>query len=231
MKTINIKGAIISNDMKEVYDWFEMESTCPYDVTQHLNGEDVKLIINSGGGSVFAGTEIYTALKAYQGKVVVEIHSLAGSSASVMAMAGDEVYISPVAQVMIHNVSMGAQGDVNDMNQAAEILKNANEALANAYILKTGLPKEEVLAMMDKETWLNADTAVEKGFADKIMFQENKHTNPLSLVASINGGLLPQQAVDKYIEIKNEKKQKEELENEKKKHYAMLNLLKLKEIK
>lgn len=228
MKTINVKGAIISNDQKEAYNWYELESTCPSDVMQHLNGEDVKVIINSGGGSVMAGAEIYTALKSYAGKVVVEIHSFAGSSATIMAMGGDEVHISPVAQFMIHNVSIGNQGDYNSMEHAAEVLKNATEALANAYVLKTGIAKEEILAMMNKETWLNADKAVELGFADKIMFQEEKQeaVNPMSLVASYNSNTLPQQAINKFNDMKNEQK----LKSEKAKHMAQLNLLKLKEI-
>jgi len=231
MKEINVKGVIISNEQMEVYDWYEIDSTCPYDVLSQLSPhEDVKVIINSGGGSVFAGAEIYTALKSHTGKVIVEVHSLAGSSASIIMMGGSEVHISPVAQVMIHNVSMGNEGDYHDMEQAAEILKNANESLANAYVLKTGIAKEEVLAMMDKETWLSADKAVDLGFADKIMFQdEQKQFNPLTLTASINSGLLPQQAINKFTEMKNEKKQAE-LKAEQNKHMAILNLLKLKEI-
>lgn len=228
MKTINVKGTIISNDLKEAYDWYELESTCPSDIMQHLTGEDVKVIINSGGGSVMAGAEIYTALKSYAGKVVVEIHSFAGSSASIIAMGGDEVHISPTAQIMIHNVSMGNQGDYRSMEQAAEILKSTNEALANAYVLKTGITKDEVLAMMNKETWLNADKAVELGFANKIMFQEEKQeaVNPMSLVASYNNNTLPQQVINKFNDMKNEQK----LKSEKAKHTAQLNLLKLKEI-
>lgn len=229
MKQIHIKGAIISNDMKEVYDWYEMESTCPEDVLKHLTGEDVEVLVNSGGGSVMAGSEIYTALKSYIGKVTVKIQSIAGSSASIVAMAGDIVEISPVAQIMIHNVTMGNQGDHHSMTNAAEILKSANEALANAYVLKTKIAKDEILAMMDKETWLNADTAIQLGFADKIMFTETQSVNPLSLVASINDGILPQQAINKFIAMKNEKKQRE-LQNEKVKHLTRLNLLKLKEI-
>ncbi|WP_447402333.1 head maturation protease, ClpP-related [Lysinibacillus sp. fkY74-1] len=236
MKQIQIKGAIISNDQKEIYDWYDMESTSPYDVTQHLTGEDVEVLINSGGGSVFAGSEIYTALKAYTGKVTVKIMSLAGSSASIIAMGGDVIEISPTAQIMIHNVSMQSGGDHHDMNQAAEILKSATEGLANAYVLKTGIAKDEILAMMDKETWLNADKAVELGFADKVMFTENKQEsqpfNPLALVASFNNeSILPQQAINKFMEMKNEKKEQEQFDQKRAQHTAQLNLLKLKEIK
>ena len=239
MKQIQIKGAIISNDQKEIYDWYEIESTCPYDVTQYLQGnEDVEVIINSGGGSVFAGSEIYTALKEYKGNVTVKIYSLAGSSASIVAMGGDKVLISPTAQIMIHNVSMGNQGDYHDMEKGAEILKSATEGLANAYVLKTGIDKATILDMMDKETWLNADKAVELGFADEVMFQEDKLSSQItmsgqfSLVASLaNEHILPKKAIDKYNEIKNQQKQEEKIKNECAKLTAQLNLLKLKEIK
>lgn len=237
MKQIQIKGAIISNDQKEIYDWYEIESTSPYDVTQHLNSnEDIEVIINSGGGSVFAGSEIYTALKEYKGNVTVKIYSLAGSSASIIAMSGDKVLISPTAQIMIHNVSMGNQGDYHDMEKGAEILKSATEGLANAYVLKTGIDKDTILEMMDKETWLNADKAVELGFADEVMFQEDNKSNTnygqFSLVASLaNEHILPKKAIDKYIEIKNQQKQEEKIKNECAKLTAQLNLLKLKEIK
>lgn len=230
MKTININGIIILNDKKEAYDFYEIESTCPNDVLKHLNGEDVKVIINSHGGSIFAGAEIYTALKTYQGKVTIEIHSFAGSSASIVAMAGDEVYMSPIAQMMIHNVSITNSGDYRDMEQAIDILKSSTDALANAYVLKTGINKEEILAMMDKETWLNAERAVELGFADNIMFQKSAHkqeaVNPMSLVASYNAEMLPQQAINKFNDMKNEKK----VNTEKVKHMTQINLLKLKEI-
>jgi len=239
LKQIQIKGAIISNDQKEIYDWYEIESTCPYDVTQYLQGnEDVEVIINSGGGSVFAGSEIYTALKEYKGNVTVKIYSLAGSSASIVAMGGDKVLISPTAQIMIHNVSMGNQGDYHDMEKGAEILKSATEGLANAYVLKTGIDKATILDMMDKETWLNADKAVELGFADEVMFQEDKLSSQItmsgqfSLVASLaNEHILPKKAIDKYNEIKNQQKQEEKIKNECAKLTAQLNLLKLKEIK
>ena len=105
MKTIQIKGTIISNDERWIYDWFEWEATAPKDVILPETGEPIEVHINSGGGDVYAGSEIYTALRSYQGDVTVKIVGIAASAASVIAMAGDTVEISPTAQIMIHNVS------------------------------------------------------------------------------------------------------------------------------
>ena len=112
----------------------------------------MEVIINSGGGSVFAASEIYTTLKSYMGNVIVKIVGLAASAASVVAMAGTKVLMSPTAQMMIHNVTTYAEGDYRDMEHTAVILKNANDTIANAYRLKSGKTQEELLALMDDET-------------------------------------------------------------------------------
>ena len=171
---LKVNGDIISNGDKWVYDFYEIDSTCPNDILDQLpkDGSDVEITINSGGGLVTSGNEIYTALKSYDGHVTVNIIN-AGSAASIIAMSGDKVRISPVGQIMIHNVSMGAIGDYHDMDKASEILQKANEALANAYRLKTGMSKAVLLEKMDKETWLNAEEAKEYGFADEIMFDDD----------------------------------------------------------
>ncbi|WP_208644744.1 head maturation protease, ClpP-related [Lysinibacillus capsici] len=226
MKKINIKGAIVLNDHKEMYDWYGVEATCPNDVTSQLVGnEPIEVIINSGGGNVFAGSEIYTALRAYQGDVTIKIYSFAGSSASIIAMARKSE-ISPTAQLMIHNVSLQSGGDYHDHEHVADILKNANETIANAYVLKTGKSKEEILELMDKETWLSPQTAKELGFIDSIMFEDKTNSiDPVALVA--NGGaigMLPEQLINDFKENKAKIKQTAQLK-------AQLNLLKLKEIK
>lgn len=195
-KKIKIKGVIISNGQKWIYDWFDMDSTCPNDVSSildTLNGEEVEIEINSGGGSVYAGSEIYTALKSYHGNKTVKVVGIAASAASVIAMAGNKVLISPTAQIMIHNVSSYAQGDYRDLEHEAEVIKNYNSTIANAYTLKTGIKKEELLAMMDKETWLTPEKALEYKFADEIMFQEE-----VNFVASVsNDFILPQEVINK----------------------------------
>jgi ATP-dependent Clp endopeptidase proteolytic subunit ClpP len=192
---VKIKGPIIGNSEAWIYEWFGIEATSPSMVDKAIekaNGEDLEVEINSGGGSVFAGSEIYTALKSYKGNVIVKIVGLAASAASVIAMAGKKVMMSPTAQMMIHNVSSWAEGDYREMEHTAEILKNANNTIANAYRLKTGKEQDELLSLMNKETWMTAQKAKELGFIDEIMFED------LQLAASTSySGLLPPEVINK----------------------------------
>ena len=178
MAVININGDIVANDDKWIYEWFDMTATCPKDVLDVLQNaaddEEVEVLINSGGGSVMAGQQIYSALRGNK-NVVIHIQSLAGSAAGVIAMAGKSK-MSPVAMIMIHNVSMGgASGDYHDMQKNAEILKQMNVAMASAYTEKSGRPMDEILKMMDRETWLTANQCLEYGFVDEI---EEDASNP-----------------------------------------------------
>lgn len=205
-KKIKIGGTIVSNEDAWFYEWMDMEATSARTVTDILDvaaGENVDLTINSYGGAVDAGNEIYTALKNYPGKITAEI-IMAGSAASIIAMGANVIKMSPVGQMMIHNVSMGAGGDYHEMDKASEILQKANQSLAQAYILKTGKSEEEILSLMDKETWLTAQEAVEKGFADEILFTEAEH--PM-LAANFGSGLVSPKIVDemKRLKMENEK--------------------------
>lgn len=229
-KKISVKGTVVSNDDKWIYDWFGMEAVSPTDVTKGIteaNGEDIEVEINSGGGDVFAGSEIYTALRNYQGKVLISIVGLAASAASVIAMAG-ESQITPTGLFMIHNVSSGASGDYHDMEHASEILKVANQSIANAYKSKTGLTDKELLNLMDKETWMSAEDTVKNKFVDKVMF-ENRFTNQ-SKIAFYNGVALPRETIEKIRNtVKNPQSGKpEEADFLMQKAQAQLNFLKLK---
>lgn len=179
---LKIKGDIVGNDWKEVYDWFGIECTTPKDVLAALDtvpkGDRIQVKINSGGGDVLAGQEIYTTLRG-RTDVDIEVESLAASAASVIAMAGPST-ISPVGMIMIHNVSSSARGNKNDMKKEAEILSRYDEALANSYVEKTGRSREDILKMMDKETWLTADRAVELGFIDSITQSAATRTNTVA---------------------------------------------------
>ncbi|WP_338230955.1 head maturation protease, ClpP-related [Lactiplantibacillus paraxiangfangensis] len=201
MKKINIKGPIISNDDSFIYKMFGIDGTCPKDVIDALpaDGSDVEIDINSGGGYVDEGREIYTALKSYAGKVTVNIVGRAASSASVIAMAGNPTKISPIGQIMIHNVAGGIYGDYRDQAKLSDVLKQMNESMATAYQLKTGLPMDDLLAKMNEETYLNADQAKELGFVDEIMFSEG--SEELDLVADDNSGMLPKSAIEKIKEL------------------------------
>lgn len=200
MKKIMIKGPIISNGEKWIYDWFEEDSTCPNDVIKALpdDNSEVTVIISSGGGYVNCGNEIYTALKTYAGKVIVEIIE-AASAASVIAMAGDIVRITPVGNIMIHNASCISSGDYHTMDKTSEILQKTNQSISNAYQLKTGLSQEELLAMMDKETWMTAEEAKKNGFVDEILFREEEG---MILVANCKE-LLPRNIISTMQKWKN----------------------------
>ncbi len=193
---IDVKGPIISNDEAWIYEWFEIEATCPKTVTSKLleaNGEDVTVYINSPGGYVDEGSEIYTELKNYSGYVEVQIVGLAASAASVIAMAGDKVKISPTAQLMIHNASMGYRGDHRDMEKASEILKVTDRAIVNAYVIKSGMSEDELLGKMADETWMGAQKALEYKLVDEIMFMDNA----VKMTASIsNTTMIPAKVIN-----------------------------------
>ena len=131
----------------------------------------VEVVINSYGGDFFAGAELYTLLKSHSGRVTVEIPVIAASCASVVAMAGDTVSMSPAAMLMIHNPWSIAIGDSGEMRAAAAMLDEIAESLILVYQQRTGLPRERLSEMLTAETWLNAKTAVELGFADEILYQ------------------------------------------------------------
>ena len=131
---------------------------------------DVTVWINSPGGNVFAAAEIYTMLKDYKGSITVKIDAIAASAASVVAMAGDVVQMSPVAMLMIHDPSTIAMGNTKDMEKAIEVLTEVKESIINAYAAKSGLSHARIANLMSNETWMNAKKAVELGFADEILF-------------------------------------------------------------
>ena len=163
MMKINVKGTIIPNDDQWIYDLFDIDATSPAKASQGITaaaekGEPLEVYINSGGGDIFAASEIYSAIREYSGDVKIHVVGLAASAASVIACAGKSD-ISPTAQIMVHNVSSVASGDYHDMDKMSEILQKANETIANAYITKSGMAKEKALEIMDKETWLTADEA------------------------------------------------------------------------
>ncbi|KXU14604.1 Prophage Clp protease-like protein [Streptococcus oralis] len=217
MKVIPIKGAIVSNNDRWFYDWLDMDATAPRDVVLPESGEDVEVHINSGGGDVYAGSEIYTALRAYAGHVTVKIVGVAASAASVIAMAGDVVEISPTAQLMIHNVSAGVRGDHHALLHEAGVLEGFNKSIASSYVAKTGMSEADLLALMDKETWFDAKSAVEHGFADKVMFEADSAPMlvasstpviPHDFIEKLQGAMAPD--VDKLVDLVAERLDKRE---------------------
>lgn len=151
--------------------WYGDEVT-PKLFKDELNaGEgDITVWLNSPGGDVFAAAQIYNMLRDYKGNVTIKIDGLAASAASVIAMAGNTVLVSPVAMMMIHNPATLAVGNAKDMERAIAMLNEVKESILNAYEGKTGLSRARLSHMMDDETWFNAKKAVELGFADRILF-------------------------------------------------------------
>ena len=134
---------------------------------------DITVWINSPGGNVFAAAEIYTMLRDYAGTVTVKIASIAASAASVVAMAGDRVLMSPTALLMVHDPSTIAMGNARDMEKAIETLNEVKESIINAYAAKTGLRHNKIAELMSNETWMNSRKALDLGFCDEILY-ENK---------------------------------------------------------
>ena len=159
--------------------WYGDEVT-PQLFKDELNAEsgDITVWINSPGGDVFAAAQIYNMLRDYKGHVTVKIDGLAASAASVIAVAGDTVLVSPVAVMMIHNPATIAMGNTKDMEAAIAMLNEVKESILNAYVDKTGLSRNKLSKMMDDETWFNAKKAVELGFADKVLFDKEEEKKP-----------------------------------------------------
>ncbi len=196
---MTMNGVIVSDDDKWIYDYLDMSAFSPKELRQtiqdHGTYEPLDIEINSPGGYVNAGTEIYTMLLTHKGEVNITIGSQAASIASVIAMAGKRVAISPAGKMMIHNVSGQGGGDYRDMADYSDFLFKNNEMLANTYVLKTGKPKQELLDMMNAETWMNADEALENGFVDEILTAQTTEPD-LGLVAGYNLKILTPERIN-----------------------------------
>lgn len=175
--------------------WFDDDVTPQLFKDELMNGEgNITVWINSPGGDCVAAAQIYNMLKEYSGDVVVKIDGLAASAASVIAMAGDKVVMSPVAMMMIHNPVTQTWGDRVDMQKAMAMLDEVKESIINAYEIKTGMSRTKLAHLMDSETWMDARSAKSLGFADEIigvvdenipqagnmMFSETKVMNSLA---------------------------------------------------
>lgn len=157
--------------------WFDDDYT-PKMFKDELNAGDgnITIWINSPGGDCVAAAQIYNMLTDYKGDVTVKIDGIAASAASVIAMAGDKVIMSPVSMMMIHNPATIAMGDHAELEKAMDMLNEVKESIINAYVVKTGLSRSKLSHLMDSETWMNSEKALELGFADEIMKRENKET-------------------------------------------------------
>jgi ATP-dependent Clp protease, protease subunit len=216
---LRIEGDIVDDDEAWLYEWFGMPSTSPNAFKEELSqykGKDITVWIDSYGGSVFAAAGIYNALKEHNGKITVKIDSKAMSAASVIAMAGDEVLMSPMAVMMIHNPLTTAYGNMHDLRKVADILDTIKESIVNAYALKTGRSRSKISQMMDDETWMSANVAVKEGFADGVLYQDqlldvaNMSQFAFNRLAVVN---IANQSIRNALKLLN--KQKEQVEKEK----------------
>lgn len=180
---LRISGDIIDDEDAWLYEWFGIEAASPNAFKEELSqyaGKDITVWIDSYGGSVFAAAGIYNALKEHKGTVTVKIDGKAMSAASVIAMAGDKILMSPVAVMMIHNPLTDASGYASDLRKTADVLDEIKETIVNAYQLKTGRSRNKISSLMDDETYMSAKTAVKEGFADGMLYEDEKVTEALN---------------------------------------------------
>lgn len=171
MREFDINGVIVSNDDAWIYDWYEIENCSPKKLKDFLNesgGEDVIITINSGGGDLYSGVNMHDMLKGYSGNAEIHICGLAASAASIIAMAG-KCLMSPGSNMMIHNAACSDCSNKNGKVKIAKDLAVTDRGIAAVYEAKSGMSADELLKLMDKETWLDAKTALEMGLIDGIL--------------------------------------------------------------
>ena len=198
--TIKINGAITNDDDAPIYrDWFGQAVVSPSDVIGSLpaDGSDVTLEITSNGGEVDPATEICNALRSYQGNVTAKVMSNAYSAATIVAMGANKVQMAPGAKMMIHRASSDASGNVNDINKASGMLQTTDNAIADLYATKTGKPADDFIELMNSETWLTADQAIELGLADEKLDFDAPIVNAV-------GPIIPHHAVQRIKNLKDE---------------------------
>ena len=172
---LRIEGDIIDDEDAWLYEMFGEKSASPNAFRDELKnhaGKPITVWIDSYGGSVFAATGIYNALMEREGLVTVKIDGKAMSAATIIAMAGGKILMSPTAIMMVHNPLTEAYGYASDLRKTADILDEVKEAIMNAYQLKTGRSRAILSQLMDAETYMNAKTAIKEGFADEMMYSE-----------------------------------------------------------
>lgn len=179
---LRIEGEIVSDDDAWIYEWFGIPAATPNAFRTALadhKGKNVTIWIDSWGGDVFAAAGIYNAMKEHKGKVTAKIDGKAVSAASVIAMAADEILMSPASILMIHNPWTGARGESKDMRHTADVLDEVKETIVNAYQAKTGLSRNKISRLMDEETWMSARKAMADGFADGMLYAQATEQDPI----------------------------------------------------
>ena len=228
-KTVNQENEAVTDRILELYGTIAEDSWFDDDITPQLFKDEltagtgnITVWINSPGGDCIAAAQIYNMLTEYKGTVTVKIDGIAASAASVIAMAGDKILMSPVSMLMIHNPATYAFGDHVELQKVMDMLTEVKESIINAYVIKTGLSRAKLSHLMDSETWMDANKAVELGFADDVIKKgnsEEKSTDKKEILSdsmlfsrkAVNNALLnklekhyakPKETVEKQAEIK-----------------------------
>lgn len=193
-RTLYLNGAIAEES------WFDDEVTPKAFKAELLSGEgDITLWINSPGGDCIAASQIYAMLMDYKGNITVKIDGIAASAASVIAMAGTNVLMAPTALMMIHNPLTVVIGDSEEMQKAIDMLSQVKESIINAYEIKTSLSRVKLSNLMDAETWLNANKALELGFADGILKDEKKQKSNEDMTYAFSRKAVTNALLDKMV--------------------------------
>lgn len=179
-RTLFLNGTIAEES------WFDDDITPKLFRDELFAGNgDITIWINSPGGDCVAAAQIYNMMMEYPGNVTVKIDGIAASAASVIAMAGTKVMVSPVSMMMIHNPMTVAMGDTSEMQKAISMLDEVKESIINAYEIKTGISRAKLSHLMDAEIWMNANMAVELGFADEIMHRNTADAVEVPQVSNV----------------------------------------------
>lgn len=229
--TVEFTGEVVSNDDAMWLSWMGYDFISPRDIQEAIDlaeGKPITIRMDSIGGDLFAGVQIYSRLMDYPGQVLVDILSVSASASSVVAMVsakeGNRCRISPLGAMVIHNVQTTAEGDYREMEATAETLRKTNGQIIAAYKKKTGIEEAQLREMLDKETWLTAEEAVEMGFADEVMFQDGEPPADAGTVRAVMARTrqmvnaiapLSAAAIRKVMEDRQRKEEPKEDEDEK----------------
>lgn len=241
-KLLKCRGPIIPNDLKWIYDWLEYDSICPNDISKVISearneNDSVILRINSPGGYVSAGAEMYEELKTCDVHIEARIVGDCCSAATYLVCGANESTMSPLGQFMIHRCQLGGvSGNVNDLESYLQNLNETDRAIALAYSIKTRKTQEEILQLMDKETWMSPQSALENGFIDRILFTDEINLDKsdilnISSIINSDSHLIDENIISELQKNKknymDQQKNNADFLNAKNTALAKLNLLKL----
>ena len=193
MNVVKIHGPIVSNDTALFYNWVGWDCCCPRDVEtalENAEGEDITLEINSPGGVCVSGYEIYNKLRGYSGNVTAHV-IYAASAATLIACAADKTLIAEAGIYMIHNTQGSAEGDYRQMDDKGSALRQFNESLLNVYEKKTGMSRDDIQGLMDENTYMGPQKAIEYKFADGLI-PDSRGENLMTTAVAAQTQIVPE---------------------------------------